>query len=81
MTIKDQIKNYEDSDKAEIEMNVFKITGKIDRNMGTIIIEAGCSVEFFNDFMESVWTDFPAGAEMPIGYFKVKLKRMMDTIE
>jgi hypothetical protein len=66
----------ERKDFKRMWMNVFKITGKMDKNLGTIVIETQCSREFFNEFFKALYgDDHPEGAEVPIGEWKVVLSK------
>lgn len=57
-------------------MNISKITGHMERNMGTIKIEVITSRTFFEQFFEALYgKDHPEGAEMPMGEWKVLLSQ------
>lgn len=76
--VDDEMKKYNEADKTELELNVFKIKGEIENNMGKIIIECGTSREFLNDFMGDLWKELPEGAQIPIGQYKIKLIKKYD---
>lgn len=60
--------------KEDRGMNVWLIKGEIERNRGKVIIECGTTRTFFNEFFEKLYgKDFPEGAEMPLGTYRVKL--------
>lgn len=63
-------------DFKKMWMNVWKITGKMEKNRGKITIEIETSRSFFNEFFEALYgKDHPEGSEMRIGEWKVKLSQ------
>lgn len=74
--VDDEIKKYNEADKTELELNAFKIKGEIENNMGKIIIEIRTSKEFLRDFMADLWKNYPEGAQIPIGKYKAKLRKV-----
>lgn len=62
-----------------IGLNVWLIKGKMERNMGKIILECGVSRTLFNEFFEELYgKDYPEGAEMPLGEYRVMLYKKED---